>query len=190
VIAGIFVGGRGVRMGGVDKGRLVHDGETLIERLVRACDGFDVVLVGRADACAELDLPRIADDPPGIGPIGGLAGLLDHAAQKGDSTVLALACDLPFVSAELVRRLAEHESDADAIAPQSDGVWQPLATRYQTHPALAATRVAIAAGEHSLQAVLRQLVVEAIAIDPRELRDWDTPEDQRQDTSTGEKPSG
>jgi molybdopterin-guanine dinucleotide biosynthesis protein A len=190
VIAGIFVGGRGARMGGVDKGLLLHEGETLLERMVRACDGFDVVLVGRADAYAELGIPSIADDPPGIGPIGGLAGLLDHAAGKGESTVLALACDLPFVTAKLVQKLAEHDSKADVIASQSDGVWQPLATRYRTHPALAATRVAIAAGEHSLQAVLRQLVVEAIVIDPRELRDWDTPEDQRQDTSTGEKPSG
>jgi molybdopterin-guanine dinucleotide biosynthesis protein A len=190
MIVGIFVGGRGLRMGGVDKGLLQHEGETLITRLLRACDGFDVVLVGRADAYAELELPRVADDPPGIGPIGGLAGLLDHAAGRGESTVLALACDLPFITAELVRRLAEHESSAEVIAPSVDDVWQPLAARYRTHPALAATRVAIAAGEHSLQAVLRQLAIEPIAIDPRELRDWDTPEDQRQNTSTGPKPSG
>lgn len=182
MIAGIFVGGRGERMGGVDKGLLLHEGETLIARLVRACEGFDVVLVGRADVYAELELPNIADDPPGIGPIGGLAGLLDHAARKGESTVLALACDMPFVTAKLVRRLAEHESSAEAVASNSDGVWQPLAARYRTHPALAATRVAIAAGEHSLQAVLRQLVIEPIAIDASELLDWDTPEDQRQKT--------
>lgn len=190
MIVGIFVGGRGVRMGGVDKGLLLHEGETLIERLVRACEGLEVVLVGRADAYTGLGLPSVSDDPAEIGPIGGLAALLSHALRRGSADVLALACDLPFVTESLVQRLATHESSADAIASNAGGVWQPLAARYRTEPALSATRAAIGRGEHSLQSVLRRLTVEAIAIEPGELRDWDTPEDQRQYTSTGEKPSG
>jgi molybdopterin-guanine dinucleotide biosynthesis protein A len=119
-----------------------------------------------------------------------LQALLKHAESRGESAVLVLACDLPFVTRESIQRLVDHSSKRDAIASRTDDLWQPLAARYRTQPALAATRDAIRDGERSLQAVLERLDVEAIVIDPRELRDWDTPEDQRQDTSTGDPSSG
>src|SRR3954471_21517880 len=100
---GLFVGGAGKRMGGVAKGLLLApDGrETLVARLVRLCGAVaphaSLYLVGEASAYAELGLQVVADEPPGIGPLGGLSGLLLRAQRDGSRAALALACDLPFL---------------------------------------------------------------------------------------------
>jgi molybdopterin-guanine dinucleotide biosynthesis protein A len=183
MITGIFVGGRGTRMGGVAKGLLLLDGETLLERLIRACDGCEIVLVGNADAYARFQLPSLSDEPAGQGPIGGLHALLSHAQTHGASHVLALACDLPYLSASLVEALIRHPSECDVVAPKTE-LWQPLAARYRTGPALKAVEASLNEGQRSLQSVIARLSAEAIDVPERELRDWDTPDDQKQDTST------
>src|SRR5262245_17154452 len=114
---GLFVGGRGLRMGGVAKGLLtLPDGETVIGRLLRVCaqalPGSTPVLVGEAAAYAALGLRAIADAPSGVGPLGGLRALLADARQDGHAAALVLACDMPHVSAELVQRLAHERPDA------------------------------------------------------------------------------
>src|SRR5690348_13005990 len=110
--AGIFVGGRGSRMGGLAKGMLTTEsGETLVARWQRlfAALGMNAVLVGRHDAYGAIGVTAIADDPPGIGPLGGLVALLKIA---GKGHAIAVACDMPFVSLELLQKLATHPSTA------------------------------------------------------------------------------
>ena len=76
LIIGIFVGGRGSRMGGVAKGLLKAPSSeaTLVERLrmelESALPDAEVVLVGAAEAYADLGLDAISDEPAGLGPIG------------------------------------------------------------------------------------------------------------------------
>lgn len=183
-LVGIFVGGRGSRMGGVAKGLLAAPGatETLVARLERvareALGEPQVVLVGRAEAYAALGLPSLEDQPPGVGPIGGLGALLGVATERGAPFALALACDLPFVSAALLRRLGTFEPRARAVAPRQGALWQPLCARYAPAPALEATRGLIAGGARSLQAVLSELGAVELPLEASdELRDWDEPGD-------------
>lgn len=186
-LVGIFVGGQSRRMGGAPKGllRAPDSDETLVVRLLgiarEALPGADVVLVGRADAYAALGLPALADSPAGIGPLGGLAALLTHAAARDASQAFAVACDLPFVGAKLLGRLASEAPAAPAAAFRVGGIWQPLFARYEPRATLSATRAALAAGNRSLQSVLSRLDVVELALDEtqsRELADWDTPEDR------------
>lgn len=147
-IAGLFVGGRGLRLGGRAKGLLAAPGgtETLLARWQRvistAAPGVDIVLVGEHPAYAGLEpksthLPTLGDVPAGIGPLGGLHALLLHARSRGERDVLALAVDLPFVSTALLTRLMLETPDAPALAPRTSGRWQPLFARYATEPCLA-----------------------------------------------------
>ncbi len=186
-LVGIFVGGKSRRMGGTPKGLLpAPDGsETLVTRTSRiACEvlpGARVVLVGSAEPYAALGLPVLADSPSGIGPIGGLGALLADAAERGKSQAFAIACDLPFISTELFRRLAAELLEAPAAAFRVGGIWQPLFARYEPRTALSATRAALAAGERALQSVLLRLDVAELPLDEtqhRELDDWDTPDDR------------
>ncbi len=180
VVAGVFVGGAGKRMGGRAKGMLkAPGGGTLIERsvaLLRGAGVARVVLVGRHAGYEALGLETIDDEPCGIGPIGGLAALLK---RSGAAAALVLACDMPFVSSALVARLIS-APDAPIAAFRRHGRWEPLCARYDAARVLPAALEQIAAGKHALQPLLVHLGAIALPLDPHEeneLCDWDTPED-------------
>jgi molybdopterin-guanine dinucleotide biosynthesis protein A len=187
---GLFVGGRGTRMGGVAKGLLrAPSGASILEHLLTQCrvalPSAARVLVGDAAAYASLELPVLSDAPAGVGPLGGLRALLLDAARAGEHAVIALACDMPFVSARLLARLAAETPEAVALAPRTETLWQPLCARYSLG-ALSAVEAALAAGERSLQRVFARLGREALPLelDPEEqseLRDWDEPDDVLRD---------
>jgi len=188
---GIFVGGKSRRMGSRPKGLLLApEGEhPLLSILLEAGEaaGLECVLVGDATAYAELApaVPRLADDPAGHGPLGGLRALLLHA---GDAPALAVACDMPHVGVEALVQLRDAASDAPVVAPRrgEDAPWEPLFARYDAPRVLLAVEDALAADRRSLQALFRSLEVAELPLTPAvldALRDWDTPEDVRAETA-------
>ena len=195
LLVGIFVGGRGSRMGGVAKGLLkTPDSEaTLVERLraelATALPDAELVLVGLADAYAAVGLRAVSDEPPGVGPLGGLVGLLAEAERRRAELVLALACDLPRIGAALLQRLASERPGQSALVALQGRIRNPLVARYAVAQALPAAREALRAGQRSLQAVLDRLGegVATLSLTPAEaatLDDWDTPEDRRRGLSS------
>lgn len=186
---GLFVGGSGKRMGGVAKGLLPAPGgsETLIARLRRVCRAAapdaKLYLVGEASVYHALGLQGVPDEPAGIGPLGGLRGLLLRARSEGSRSALALACDLPFLDENVLATLSSPLTRA-ARVPFVDAFLQPLAAAYEPTATLQAIDRACAHGKHSLLHVLELLgdQVERWELDPSlapQLRDWDTPEDMR-----------
>jgi molybdopterin-guanine dinucleotide biosynthesis protein A len=183
LVAGIFVGGGSTRMGGRPKGLLrAPSGETLIERWRSVFEALAIpcVLVGERakDAYASAGLEVLADERAGgdLGPLGGLLALLGHA---GERSAIAVACDMPFVSVELVRRLAS-AAPAPAIAARRDGRWEPFFARYDAKAVLPTALAHADARRGSLQALLDAVGATELtmsAAEHAELRDWDTPED-------------
>jgi molybdenum cofactor guanylyltransferase len=188
---GIFVGGQGRRMGGVAKGLLQYKGRPLIERLLQACRVAPtpealshVYLVGNAAAYSATPVALLADDPAGRGPMGGLRALLLEAHRLGLDAV-ALAVDLPYVDAELVRRLFRDEPTAAALAPREGARWQPLFARYRPALVLPVIDAALARDRTSLQVIFEGLagrgaIVAELDLSSSEreaLRDWDRPSD-------------
>jgi molybdopterin-guanine dinucleotide biosynthesis protein A len=179
-VAGIFVGGRGERMGGAAKGLLVGpDGRPIIEHLrdVLTGLGLEVVLVGKDPRYAPLGLPVVEDEPAGIGPLGGLIGLLRHA---DDRPVVAIACDMPFVDAPLLTRLLE-APPAPVVGPRRDNLWEPLFARYDPEKVLPSARARASKGQRSLQGLLDAVGAQELPVSEEEwprLRDWDTPSDR------------
>jgi molybdopterin-guanine dinucleotide biosynthesis protein A len=86
----ILAGGRGMRLGGVDKGGLVYQGRTLLDRLLDL-----------KSLCAEALVIR-EDVVPGKGAPGGVVTALTRAQTPH---VLIVCCDMPFVTPEAVRPL-------------------------------------------------------------------------------------
>lgn len=190
LVVGIFVGGRGSRMGGVAKGLLKAPSSeaTLVERLRaelgRALPDAELVLVGAAEAYESLGLAAVSDEPLGVGPLGGLIGLLMHAERRGATHALALACDLPRVAAPLLQRLGTEAPTASALVVTQGDVKNPLLARYTVAEALPAARATLSAGKRSLQAVLERLGDGAVIMpltlaEAATVGDWDTPEDMR-----------
>ena len=109
----MLAGGQSSRFGS-DKAQAVLDGRALAKhaRTLLLPHVERAVIAGRDGA--------IPDRPgPGLGPLGGIAGALDHAAAHGFATVLTVPCDMPRLPAALLdallRRAPSYCSDAPVI---------------------------------------------------------------------------
>lgn len=124
----ILTGGRSTRMGR-DKATLELNGFPLAERaagVLRASSLFSLVrFVGES-----RDANFVADIYKTRGPLGGLHAALSSAKSEW---IFLLGCDLPFVTRELIARLATFcLADLDTVVPvQDDGQVQPLCAFYR-----------------------------------------------------------
>ncbi|MCU6455447.1 molybdenum cofactor guanylyltransferase [Sphingomonas sp. A2-49] len=111
ILGAILAGGRSRRFGS-DKATAPFEGKPLIEH-VRA------LVAGRVDAVVVIGRPGgIADLPrPDLGPLGGIAGAIDHAATHGFDTVLTIGCDMPRLPATLLDALLHRAPSYCADAP-------------------------------------------------------------------------
>jgi len=140
----ILAGGESRRMG-TDKSRLLFDGQSFSHRIANTLleVASEVTIVGQGS-----EDPRIkstSDVYPQWGALGGV-----HAALAGARTewALVVACDLPFVTAELFRRLAALRENHEAVVPiQKDGRPQPLCSLYRIDPCLGQAQELIIAGK-------------------------------------------
>ena len=104
----VLAGGLGRRMGGVDKGLSLLDGEPLVEHIIRRLAPQVGQLIINAnqnhDIYAGFGYPVVGDRIEGhAGPLAGLeAGL----AACPTPYLLTVPCDSPFLPADLVSRLA------------------------------------------------------------------------------------
>jgi molybdopterin-guanine dinucleotide biosynthesis protein A len=171
----ILAGGRSRRMGR-DKAGLRLREETLLEQTVRVLRAVaeDVVVVGG-------DRPgAVADEVPRQGPIGGIATGLRHIHQP---YAVAAACDHPFLSARVLRYLADLIRGYDAVVPVDDHI-HPLHAVY-ARSILPLLETRIERGERAMKSALAELrvrwveVKELRAIDPtgRSLMGVNTPEE-------------
>ncbi len=102
----ILAGGRGQRLGGLDKPALLVDGRPLLERALDAARGRPIVVVGPPRALPAGVLGAI-EDPPGGGPAAGVAAGFAALPQLPDGAIVAvLAADLPGIGASTVDRLS------------------------------------------------------------------------------------
>lgn len=185
-LVGVLVGGRAIRFSGERKGNLLlRDGGTVLSRFIgecrRALPGVELLLVGASHGYEALGLSSIADEPPDVGPLGGISALLRFARATGRSNALAFACDMPYVEATLIARLAHTAPEALAVAPRAGELWNALAARYSV-AALPELEATLARGERAVQRFLARLGPRAVELEllPGELEtlaDWDRPED-------------
>lgn len=127
--AAILAGGRAERLGGVNKGALPLGGMDIIDRQLLALRAVvsHVFIVGtERDAWTARSLQVVPDDIPGTGAIGGIYTAI---VRSPCDRTLVLACDMPFVSAAFLHRLAAEEA-ADAVMPRTARGYEPLCAIY------------------------------------------------------------
>jgi molybdopterin-guanine dinucleotide biosynthesis protein A len=172
-------------MGGRPKGLLPapDTAQPLVARLAELARaaGLEAVLVGEASAyqSALPGLEVLADQPAGVGPLGGLGALLTRA---GDRPALVLACDLPYLTRPVLERLASQPSTAAVLAPRAspEAPWEALLARYDPAQVRGPLEAGLAAGVRSFQVLFSRLTIELFVLNPDEhvaLSDWDSPAD-------------
>jgi molybdopterin-guanine dinucleotide biosynthesis protein A len=157
VIAAILAGGRSRRMG-TDKALVDFRGEPLIARPIAAARAAGLEPVAVAKHALPLDVPTWIDGYETSHPLSGLLTALEHGP------VVAIACDQPFVTPELLAELAAHEGFAITRG-------EPFPGRYEPSPILHAALDE----EASMRATLAKLHPTEIDADPRLVISLNTP---------------
>jgi molybdopterin-guanine dinucleotide biosynthesis protein A len=153
----LLAGGESRRMGR-DKATLQWRGRPLwewqIEKL-RALRPKKILLSARSEVrWRPADIQLILDSPPSRGPLSGLVAAL---AAIETQHLLALAVDMPFMTAEYLHRLADLAADGIGVVPMIDGNAEPLCAIYPTE-ARAIFLEALQGDNFSLQPVVQNLL--------------------------------
>ena len=144
---------------GCDKGLMPFLGQPLIQRViarVRALSDDIVLITNRPDDYRFLGLPMLADVVPDRGPLGGAF----TAASRARATVLGLvACDMPFVNADLLAYACEEllARACDAVVPMTARGPEALHAAYRPVACVPAMRAALAGDALAMTAWLGQV---------------------------------
>lgn len=126
----IQAGGRSTRMGGSPKALMDVGGRRIIDRVVEVVAGVthDLLLVTNTpELYADLGVRMVGDAFPEGGSLGGIYTGLREA--RGEA-IFTVACDMPFLSADLGRSLVGHAAEADVVIPESGGQLETLHACY------------------------------------------------------------
>jgi len=118
----VLAGGAASRFDGRPKGLEQVGGTRILDRVIRAvkeATGDIPLLIANAEDASEWqpDLKVIRDAIRDCGSLGGIY----TALSAGEGPVLAVAWDMPFVSADLLKALIRRSGSFDAVLPESRG---------------------------------------------------------------------
>jgi len=126
----VQAGGKSTRMGGEPKALMDVGGRRIVERVVAAIAPVvdDVLVVTNTpERYAFLGLPMVGDAFPDHGSLGGIYSGLK--AAPGD-VAFTVACDMPFLRADVVRLVLERVAEADVVIPRVGDQLETLHAAY------------------------------------------------------------
>lgn len=148
MVSVVIQAGGGSRRMGEDKALMPFLGQPLIVRIIQRLSklGDEVLVVtNRIPDYQFLDLPLVSDYFPGRGALGGLYTALKAASNP---EVVVAACDMPFISPELLSYQIEillNES-RDAVIPKTEFGVEPFHAVYNRQICLPLIEAALEAG--------------------------------------------
>jgi molybdopterin-guanine dinucleotide biosynthesis protein A len=165
-LGAILAGGESRRFG-APKALAEVGGRRIVERVRDALAeaGAEVVVIANdASLFADLGLERRADDVAEMGPLVGIVAAVRWAAERGRAGALCVACDMPFLSAALLRRVAERARPV-IVVPESRGRRgvEPLCAWYPVECLVEAERM-IAEGSWALHPLLECFPAERVPL--------------------------
>jgi molybdopterin-guanine dinucleotide biosynthesis protein A len=179
----LFVGGESRRMG-TDKAALALAGKPLWSRqleTLRELTPEEILISARTrPAWSPPEVTVVLDEPPSRGPLSGLNAALQ---QLRTTHLLALAIDLPRMTAEHLRDLWRVAAAERGVIPRNGEFFEPLCAIYPVEAVVLAA-AARAKEQLSLQALVKGLLeknylCEYALPEPERLlyRNVNTPED-------------
>lgn len=168
VAGALLVGGASTRFGSA-KALARYEGETLAERAHRVlAEAFDeVIVVGKAADGLELPFEVLDDGSDVRASMVGVAAALRLADAE---VVVVLPTDMPLVTADLLRALADAAGGHDAAVPQTG----PFPGAYR-RTALPVLERRIASGDYALHQALGELRARVVELDEAALRNVNEP---------------
>ena len=112
----LLAGGNSSRMGR-NKALMPLAGRRLVDRALGVLAGLfdDLLMVTNSpDLYADLGIRMVPDLVAGKGALGGIHSAVHHAAAPH---CLVVACDMPFLNADVLRYLADERAGYDVVVP-------------------------------------------------------------------------
>ncbi len=188
----ILAGGNSSRMGR-DKRFLPFAGRPLIQIIAaQVRPHFEELVIAANDGCAVAGcgIRVVADEIPGLGPIG---GMVSSMAASHHDTCFVLPCDMPQIDLALIARLLDSARRGDCAIPVSaEGRYEPLFAAYRKR-VLPFLRRAIACGVYKVMDALRDCKIVSVNLPTAEgLQNLNTLDDYRRwlDTQPAGNSSG
>ena len=172
----ILVGGASQRMG-EPKYKLQIGGKTFVERAASALDAAttgQIIVVGEIDdhylkiklsdrndrvlrTIQDIVIER--EHGKNDAARGAMIGLFTALTLSKSKWISILACDLPFVTGDLMKRLASYcSNEFDAVVPvQPDSKLQPLCAFYRREKCLPIVKQSIDAGDVKMQSLISRI---------------------------------
>lgn len=128
--AAIVAGGSARRLDGRDKSALAIGGRSILEwqlAAIRPLTDRILIVANEADRFAGSGLPVVGDLVAGAGALGGIYTALSVAETD---RVLAVACDLPFLTERFLAFLTTVAPELDLVIPHPRDGFQPLCAVY------------------------------------------------------------
>jgi molybdopterin-guanine dinucleotide biosynthesis protein A len=176
ITLGLLAGGRGSRLGGVDKAWLERDGVPQVLRLARRFDReVAAVLISANDGVEryrEHGLTPVTDRVDNAGPLAGIAALAEASSTPW---LLTLPVDVVAVNDCLLPSLAA-AGGTGAVAEDDDGL-QPLVALWRRDVLLAGARAALMEREFAVQALQRRLGMVRVRLAGVRFGNLNTPDD-------------
>ena len=147
----ILAGGQGSRLGGSKPLRKLG-ARRLIDRAIDYAGGIShcrAIAVRDAGQVTGVQFPIVHDDPSIEGPLSGLVAALRFAQDAGATAVLSIPVDMPFLPADLAKRLGESRGQCRAAVASSGGHLHPVCGLWATD-ALGVVAEYLTAGKRSL----------------------------------------
>ena len=180
ISAVILAGGRCQRFFPVEKCIALFKGKPLILHVVERLRSVAsaIVVVARDEeqgAVLKCEIPHeITLTFDRIQNFGPLAGILAGLQASSNPFSIVVGCDMPFLSEEALKFLAEQRSNYDAVVPLwEDGKIEPLHAIYRKKAMLKATKEAIRKGEHKISFAISSLKVNFVPV--AKIRKFDPP---------------
>ncbi len=168
----ILAGGESRRMGS-DKSLLPIDGARFIDHVYsRMKVLFDDVMIvtNSPDLYRGIDCRKVPDIYAAQGSLAGIHSGLAHATQD---RIFVVGCDMPFVSAGLIRKICSHAEEGDLVIPHSSNGHEPLHALYRKS-CLPAIEQVLDAGKKRIALFFEQ--VKVIDVPNNEIRALDQSE--------------
>ena len=170
----ILAGGKNSRMGS-DKGMLKVGSKKIIERIIDAMKPVvdEIIIISNGNTYDYLGYKVFNDIIKDCGPMGGIHTALSFS-KTGKN--LIVACDMPFLSSDILKQIIDKSNDCDITVPEFLGEVHPLCAIYSS---LCRNKFSkfLENGEWKMKKVLIQFKTKKISFSKNHFQNINTPEE-------------
>lgn len=164
----ILAGGKGSRLGYVDKAFLTYKGQYFIDILLDKLKNFHeiIIVTNSPEKYSDYKNIKIIEDTvKNIGPIGGIFSGLQHITSD---EALVLSCDIPFISISFINYLKTLDYSEEIIVSSIYGKMEPLCSLYKKS-ILKTMENSILNKDYKISNIFNKVKVKYIPVDKEEI---------------------